>query len=123
MYRRQSLQETEFTGDTYEVASFNRKISWGRICNIVVTVGGRKFLRRAVAQPGVDLGWIVCLSLPYRKKEDRDFVTALMDEKFDSPERARQYLPPRMDYGKVQTSLMVGDMDTNNASAHTGELR
>ena len=57
----------------------------------------------------------------YREKEDRNFVTALMDEKFDSPERARQYLPPKLEDGIVQTSLMVGDTNANNAAAHTGD--
>ena len=115
------VQESEYTGDTCEVASFNRKISSGRTCNIVVTVGGRKFQRRAVAQPGKDLGWTMCLSLPYREKEDRNFIRALMDEKFDSPERAREYLPPKLEDGIVQISLMVGDTNANNAAAHTGD--
>ena len=101
------VPQKDFTGDTCEVASFNRKISLGKICNIVVTVGGRQFPRKAVAQPGADLGWTVCLSLPYRAREDRNFVTALMDEKFDSPEITRRYLPPILEDGRVKTSLMV----------------
>ena len=58
------VKDVGFTGDTCELASFNREISSGRTCNIVVTVGGRKFQRKAVAQPGRDLGWTTCLSLP-----------------------------------------------------------
>ena len=57
------VQEQDFTGGTCEVASFNRRISTGRTCNVVISVGGRRFLRKAVAQPGDDLGWSVCLSL------------------------------------------------------------
>ena len=114
------VQDVYFTGDTGEVASFNRKISSGRTCNIVVTVGGREFRRRAVAQPGKDLGWTTCLSLPYRDKEDREFIAALMDSKFDSPEDTRQYLPPKLEDGIIHTTLMVGASITDIAEAHTG---
>ena len=66
------VPQKDFTGDTCEVASFNRKISSGKICNIVVTVGGRQFLRKAVAQPGADLGWTVCLRQGKGRQEFRD---------------------------------------------------
>ena len=111
------VSECEYTGETCEVASFNRKISSGKTCNIAVIVGGRRFLRRAVAQPGADLGWTVCLSLPYREREDREFVTRLMDEKFASPETARQYLPPTIKDGIMTASPMVSG-DATNADAH-----
>ena len=64
------VEQAEFTGETCEVASFNRKISLGKTCNVEVMIGGRRFPRRAVAQPGADLGWTVCLSLPYREKTE-----------------------------------------------------
>ena len=115
------VPQKNFTGDTCEVASFNRKISSGKIFNIVVTVGGRQFPRKAVAQPGADLGWTVYLSLPYRVREDRNFVTALMAEKFDSPEITRRYLPPILEDGRVKTSLMVSDANTDVAPVHMGD--
>ena len=115
------VQDVYYTGDTCEVASFNRQISSGRTCNIVVTVGGREFRRRAVAQPGKDLGWTTCLSLPYRDKEDREIIAALMDSKFDSPEETRQYLPPKLEDGIIHTTLMVGASNTDIAEEHTGQ--
>ena len=78
------VSDSQHTGGTCEVASFNRKISSGKICDVVVTLAGKDFKRKAVAQPGADLGWTVCLSLPYKDKDDRDFVTALMDQKYES---------------------------------------
>ena len=115
------VQEQDFTGDVCEVASFNRAISSGRTCNVVVTVGGRRFQRRAVAQPGKDLGWTTCLSLPYKEKEDREFIAALMDSKFKSAEETRMYLPPMLENGVVHTSLMVSADITDNAATHASQ--
>ena len=81
-----------------------------------------QFRRKVVAQPGADLGWTVCLSLPYKDKEDRNFVTTLMDEKYESPETTRWYSPPKMEDGIVTTPLMVGEKDTTNADANTVEI-
>ena len=113
------VQEDEFTGETCEVSSFNRIVSSGRTCNVAVMLGGRRFQRRAVAQPGKDLGWTICLSLPYRDKEDREFISGMMDSKFDSVEERRMYLPPMMEDGVVHATLMVGAGATNDAAAHT----
>ena len=44
-----------FTNETCEVSSFNRVTSSGKVCNIVIEIAGRKFPRRAVAQPGESL--------------------------------------------------------------------
>ena len=113
------VSESQYTGGTCEVASFNRKISSGKICDVIVTLAGRDFKRKAVAQPGADLGWTVCLSLPYKDKDDRDFVTALMDQKYESPEGARQYTPPELKEGVVTTMQMVSVGDTTNADTGT----
>ena len=83
-----------------------------------MTVGDRRFQRRAVAQPGKDLGWTTCLSLPYKEKEDREFIVTMMDSKFDSAEETRQYLPPTLEDGIVHTTLMVGAGTTDTAAAH-----
>ena len=80
--------DSQYTGGICEVASFNRKVSSGKLCNVTITLAGREFKRLAVAQPGEDFGWTVCLSLPYRDRGDRDFVMSLMDKKYECPEEA-----------------------------------
>ena len=116
------VSESQYTGGTCEVASFNRKISSGKLCDVTVTLAGREFQRKAVAQPGADLGWTVCLSLPYKDRDNRDFVTALMDQKYGSPAETRQYTPPEMKEGIITTLQMVGEFDTSNADAGTSNV-
>ena len=117
------VSSSQYTGGTCEVASFNRKISSGKLCNVTVTLAGREFKRLAVAQPGEDLGWTVCLSLPYREREDRNFVMHLMDEKYERPEQARQYSPPAVKNGILTTVSMVGVSDTTLADTHTSGVK
>ena len=115
------VQQSDFTGETCEVSSFNRVVSSGKICNVEVKLGDRTFKRKAVAQPGKDLGWTICLSLPYRKKDDREFVSALMDTKFQLDEEKRMYIPPVMEDGVIQATPMVCAGNTNIAAAHTSQ--
>ena len=115
------MQENEFTGETCEVSSFNRVVSSGKICNIQVKLSDRTFRRKAVAQPGKDLGWTICLSLPYREKDDREFVSGLMDTKFELDEEKRMYLPPVMEDGVIQATPMVCMGNTNTAATHTSQ--
>ena len=107
----------EFTGDTCEVASFNRKISTGKTCKVVVSIGGRRFSRKAIAQPGADLGWSVCLSLPYRDKQDREFIADLMDQKFAHIESAKEQMTSTEAEEMEPASQMVSD--TTEAETHT----
>ena len=113
------VETSQYTGEICEVASFNRKVSSGKLCNVTVTLAGRQFQRKAVAHLGADLGWTVCLSLPYRDREDRDYVTHLMDKKYESPETASQYTPPQLKEGVITTKQMVGEFDIHNADADT----
>ena len=116
------VSESQYTGGTCEVVSFNRKNSSGKLCDVTVTLAGREFQRKAVAQPGANLGWTVCLSQPYKDRDDRDFVTALMDQKYEFPAETRQYMPPEMKEGIITTLQMVGEFDTSNADAGTSNV-
>ena len=116
------VADSQYTGGTCEVVSFNRKISSGKLCNVTVTLAGREFQRTAVAQPGADLGWTVCLSLPYKDRDDRNFVMSLMDQKYESPKEARQYKPPEVKEGILTTLQMVGERDTTIADAGTSSV-
>ena len=106
-----------FTGNTCDVASFNRKISTGKTCNGVVNIGGKRFTMKAIAQPGSDLGWSVCLSLPYCDKEDRESITDLMDQKFAYTESAKEQVTSTAAEETGQASQMVSD--TTEAEIHT----
>ena len=116
------VSDSQYTGGICEVASFNKNISSGKLCNVTVTLAGRDFQRTAVAQPGKDLGWTVCLSLSYRERDDRNFVMCLMDRKYESPEQARQYSPPEIKDGILTTVQTVGESDTTSADTHTSSV-
>ena len=108
-----------FTNETCEVSSFNRVTSSGKVCNIVIEIAGRKFPRRAVAQPGESLAWSTCLSLPYSKRDDREFIAARMDEKFSMEADELKYWPPKKVSGIVRSALMVGEGTVINTPTHT----
>ena len=86
-------------GGTCEVNSFNKVRSTGRLCNVTISIAGRQFQRKAVAQPGSDLAWTVCLSMPYSNKSDREFISQQMDAKFALQEEDNCYLPAEMKDG------------------------
>ena len=65
----------QLTGSTCQVDSFSKIRSTGKLCNITITINGRPFQRKAVTQPGSDLAWTACLSLPFANREERDFIT------------------------------------------------
>ena len=72
----------QFVGKTCEIDSFNNVSSSGKLCNVVITINGRQFNTRAVTQPGKNLAWTACLSLPFSNTEDWTFVTDQMQSKF-----------------------------------------
>ena len=109
----------QFTGVMCEVDSFNKVRSTGKKCNITVTIAGRDFLREAVTQPGRDLAWTVCLSVPYSSKEEREFISGQMDEKFAMQEEDTCYLPAEMEGGILKSGIMVRDGTLISAPADT----
>ena len=70
----------EFTGETCQVDSFNRITSTGKECDVTITIQGKKFHRRAVTQPGRDLAWTACLSMPYSEWEEILFIAENMNK-------------------------------------------
>ena len=103
------VTEEQFTGDLCEVDSFNKVRCTGKRCNIVVTIAGRDFHREAVTQPKQDLVWTVCLSIPYSNKEEREFVSGLMDAKFALQEEETCYLQAEMENGILRSGIIVSD--------------
>ena len=49
------VEGDQFTGGTCEVDSFNKVRSTGKLCNVVISIAGRQFYRKAVTQSGKDL--------------------------------------------------------------------
>ena len=68
------IQNEQFTSDLCDIDSYNMVRSKGKLCNIVVNIDGKDFFRRAVAQPGKDIDWTACLSLPFADKQEWSFI-------------------------------------------------
>ena len=113
------VREDQFTGGTCEVDSFDKARSTGKKCSVTVTIAGRDFNRQAVTQPGRDLAWTVCLSVPYSVKEEREFISKQMDEKFELQEEDTCYLPAEMTDGILRSGIMVRDGTLVNAETPT----
>ena len=103
------VEGDQFTGGTCEVDSFNKFRSTGKLCNVVVSIAGRQFYRKAVTQPGKDLTWTICLSVPYSNKGEREFISGQMDAKFALREEETCYLPAEMKNGILTSRLMVSE--------------
>ena len=103
------VTEEQFAGDLCEVDYFNKVRSTGKRLNIVVTIAGRYFHRETVTQPGQDLAWTVCLSIPYSNKEEREFVSGQMDAKFALQEEETCCLPAEMENSILRSGIMVSD--------------
>ena len=114
------VEGDQFTGGTCEVDSFNKVHSTGRLCNVTISIAGRQFQRKAVAQPGNDLAWTVCLSMPYSNKSDRELISQQMDAKFALQEEDNCYLPAEMKDGVLTLGIIVSEGTLVPASAHTG---
>ena len=99
----------QLTGETCEIDSFIRKRTSGKVCDIVISVNGKEFKRRAVTQPGVHLAWTACLSLPFANKDDWSFITNQMQNKFLLSEEDNLYLPPEMRDGILVSGLLVSE--------------
>ena len=123
---------SQFTGDICQIDSFNKIRSSGKLCDIIITLNGRQFTRRAVTQPGKDLEWIACLSLPFANREEWDFVTRQMQDKFQQAEEETLYLPPEVKDGIVKSGILVSegtviasegshDLGADNSATSTGE--
>ena len=103
------VPQESFTGEVCEVSAFNKVTSSGRVCDVVIDIAGRRFPRRAVAQPGESLAWTACLSVPYAARDDREYVAAEMDKKFSKTADQLRYWPPKKVGGVVRSALMVGE--------------
>ena len=105
----ESVLPEQFTGTSCEIDSFNKIRSSGKLCNVTISINGMEFMRKAVTQPGKDLAWTACLSLPYANKADCDFIMQKMQDKFRLTEEETLYLPPEIRDGILKSGLMESE--------------
>ena len=103
------VSKEQFTGDLCDIDSYNMVRSKGKLCNITVTIDGKDFLRRAVAQPGKEIDWTACLSLPFSDKQDWSFIFKRMDHKQQMREEDTLYLPPEIKQGILLSGVLVSE--------------
>ena len=126
------VDPSQFTGEICQIDSFNKIRSSGKLCDIIITLNGRQFKRRAVTQPGKDLEWIACLSLPFANRGEWEFVTRQMHDKFQQAEEETLYLPPEVKDGIFKSGILVSegtviasrdshDLGADSSDTSTGE--
>ena len=103
----EAVHPDQFTGDTCELWSFNNTKSSGRKCRVEVSAGNKTFTREAVTQPGVSLGWSVCLSMDLSDATERDFLMEKMTERASMPDHLIQYIPPEVREGVLISGLPI----------------
>ena len=118
--QEECVNSDQFTGAICVVESFDKVHSTGMLCNVTITIANRQFQRKAVTQPGKDLAWTVCLSIPFSIKVDIEFIAHQMDEKFALQEEETCYLPAEMKDGILTSGLMVSEGTFVPAPTHTG---
>jgi len=60
----ESVEASEFTGETQTLEDFHTGKVTGRICNVIFTIAGKQFPKRAVTLPGELLRWTLCMAVP-----------------------------------------------------------
>ena len=98
---------SQFTGEECELNSFNHVKSKGKVCNIQVTIGDKTVARRAVTQPGENLGWSVCLSLDLADDAERDLLLQQIRDRAGLKEEETWYLPPEVSEGRLLSGVLA----------------
>jgi len=80
--RRDCVGSQQFPGVRQVVKDFHGASIEGEVCNIAITISGRKFHRSAVAIPRELMNWTPCFHVPYKPTEDMEFVLQEMEKKF-----------------------------------------
>jgi len=90
----ESVEENELTGETQVLEDFHTGRVTGNVCNIVFTIAGRPFNKKAVTLPGESLRWTPCMAVPLAPREEMDFILKQMEIKQASDKKETRYLPP-----------------------------
>ena len=95
------------TGETYVLRSFNDIKTTGDCCNVTITVGDVSFTKKAVTQPGADLGWSVCLSLDMADPRESQFLLREMTRRAAMIQEETLYVPPEVREGFLNSGILV----------------
>ena len=99
--------ESELTGESFTVNTFNNTKVVGKKCNVQVQVGDRVFPRTAVTQPGEAISWTALLSFKLSNHQERDYLGKQLELKETLAEEDIQYMPPRVEQGELQPAVVV----------------
>ena len=95
------------TGELCELKAFNDSKATGEYCNVTITVGETKFEKKAVTQPGADLGWSVCLSLDMADPRESQFLLNEMRRRAAMTREETMYVPPEVRGGVLVSGILV----------------
>ena len=103
----ESVEPHQKTGELCELKAFNDSKTTGEYCNVTITVGETTFRRKAVTQPGADLGWSVCLSLDMADPQESHFLLKEMTRRAAMNTEETLYVPPEVRDGFLVSGVLV----------------
>ena len=103
------VNPNQFTGETCELAAFNKTTSEGKWCNVDITIDDVVFHRKAVTQPGELLAWTACLSLDLADHDEGNFILTQMRKRASLKEQETLYLPPEIKDGALLSGVLVSE--------------
>jgi len=99
----------QFPGELQVIEDFHTGRVTGRVCNVVFTIGGWSFTKKAVTQPGELLRWTPCMAVPLNPRAEMDYVLKLIGEKEAACREDSRYLPPSFSNGRLISGLLAVD--------------
>ena len=103
------VQPQHFTGQQCELKAFNATKTTGRWCTVEIKIGDKTFQKRAVTQPGEDIGWSASLSLDMADQEEGHFLVDKLRERAAMSEEQTCYLPPEVRDSVVMSGILATD--------------
>ena len=101
------VEPCQKTGETCVLRSFNDTKTTGDCCTVTITVGESSFTKKAVTQPGADLGWSVCLSLDMADPRESQFLLREMTRRAAMTTEETLYVPPEVRDGFLVSGILV----------------
>ena len=95
------------TGETCVLRSFNDSKTTGECCTMTITVGDSTFTKKAVTQPGANLGWSVCLSLDMADPQESQFLLREITRRPAMTTEETLYVPPEVRDGFLVSGILV----------------
>jgi len=103
------VEAGEFTGVGQTLEDFHTGKVTGRVCNIMFTIAGKQFPKKAVTLPRELLRWTPCMAIPLAPRTEMDFVLEQMAIKEASDREETRYHPLELDGDLLISGLMVSE--------------